>query len=538
MYKAPIRYHLPFVISLVLLFAATTLPFRCHYPINWDAAQFVLGVRHFDVRVHQPHPPGYPLLIGLARIVDRVLDSPHLSVLIVVWAFGLGALLVLYWLVFSLWGSRWAGFYSAVGLLLNPLFWYYRETALTYTVDAFVTLLVGGLSYRALSGSPRLQYSAAVALGLLGGVRPSLVLLLAPVVLFPSLAQKRHRATVAAVGLLGISVLAWLIPLIALSGGVSIFMETSSRLAVQGAANTSVLMGAGTEKMRQQLAAVIALVEIPCNLMLLPALLGALTYFGDLVVKKRVGAESAFLGCWILPSLLFFVLVHLGQPGYLLILIPLVYVSAGRVWVAVETAKARSFRAVGVSCLIGLLLLHGMAFPLMSPEVKSAHLHWKDKLQRLVLRKASDLGVFCAAVIKLNDKKIEALTETVRSYPVSGTLVITTPPLDGTIGPHYDPQPVAFRTLGTTCPEYRLFLLGPEPHVPLTLQEFKTEYLPTVIEIPPGGNRVVVLLDHIPPQLMPGRLDLVGKDQPAPHYLGLAEGPFEFLGVRFEPLEP
>ncbi len=530
-----IRHDLPFVALLVLLFGVTTLPFRCHYPINWDAAQFVLGVRHFSIRIHQPHPPGYPLFIGLARLVDRALDSPHLSVLLVTWAFGLGAVLAMYWFVLSLWGSRWAGFYSAVGLLLNPLFWYYRETALTYTVDAFVTLLIGGLSYRAYTGSPRLQYSAVVALGLLGGVRPSLVLLLAPVVLFPSLARRSHRATVIAVGLLGLSVLAWLIPLIALSGGLSILVETSRRLAVQGAANTSVLMGAGIEQAQQQLASVVAIIKSSCNLMLIPALLGAVFYLHDLLLKERMAGNPVFIGCWILPSFLFFVLIHLGQAGYLLILVPIAYVSAGRFWVEILSASSRSAKIVGMASLSGLLLLHGLAFPLISPEARSSQKNWSDKLQRIVLRKASDLGVFCAAVIQRNDERIAALTEIVRSYPVSGTLVMTTPRLNGAINPLYDPQPVAFRALGTTCPEYPLFLLAPQPHTPLYTHEFEMEYLTPVVRIPAGGNRIVLLVEDIPSNVIPGRLQLVRKDQPAPYYLGFAEGAFDFLGVRFEP---
>ncbi len=34
-----------------------------------DAINFTLGVRDFDVARHQPHPPGYPLLIGAAKAV-------------------------------------------------------------------------------------------------------------------------------------------------------------------------------------------------------------------------------------------------------------------------------------------------------------------------------------------------------------------------------------------------------------------------------------------------------------------------------------
>jgi len=33
-----------------------------------DSINFALGLRHFDVALHQPHPPGYPVYIGLGHI--------------------------------------------------------------------------------------------------------------------------------------------------------------------------------------------------------------------------------------------------------------------------------------------------------------------------------------------------------------------------------------------------------------------------------------------------------------------------------------
>ena len=34
-----------------------------------DAINFTLGVRSFDVAHHQPHPPGYPVLIAAGKMV-------------------------------------------------------------------------------------------------------------------------------------------------------------------------------------------------------------------------------------------------------------------------------------------------------------------------------------------------------------------------------------------------------------------------------------------------------------------------------------
>ena len=58
---------------LAALWLALALPHvDTRYSFAWDSSQFERGVRHFDIALHQPHPPGYPLWIlalrGLAPI--------------------------------------------------------------------------------------------------------------------------------------------------------------------------------------------------------------------------------------------------------------------------------------------------------------------------------------------------------------------------------------------------------------------------------------------------------------------------------------
>ena len=43
---------------------------------NWDAVQFALALREFDVAKHQPHPPGYLLYVGLGRLLNASLGDP------------------------------------------------------------------------------------------------------------------------------------------------------------------------------------------------------------------------------------------------------------------------------------------------------------------------------------------------------------------------------------------------------------------------------------------------------------------------------
>ena len=52
---------------VTLLTAVTRWLALSRSPWDWDEALFMLGLRHFSVPSHHPHPPGFPLFIGTAK---------------------------------------------------------------------------------------------------------------------------------------------------------------------------------------------------------------------------------------------------------------------------------------------------------------------------------------------------------------------------------------------------------------------------------------------------------------------------------------
>ncbi len=44
-------------------------------PFDWDEVQFANAVERFDVGDHRPHPPGYPVYVGLAKAIDAVIGD-------------------------------------------------------------------------------------------------------------------------------------------------------------------------------------------------------------------------------------------------------------------------------------------------------------------------------------------------------------------------------------------------------------------------------------------------------------------------------
>src|SRR5438105_9078789 len=65
--------------AFLVLVAAVFLWFHLRYLPesleDLDSINFALGVRQFDVARHQPHPPGYPVFILIAKAVHAITPS-------------------------------------------------------------------------------------------------------------------------------------------------------------------------------------------------------------------------------------------------------------------------------------------------------------------------------------------------------------------------------------------------------------------------------------------------------------------------------
>ncbi len=61
--------------GLAAFSAATRFLAMAHSMWDWDEALFCLGMRHYDVTQHHPHPPGFPVYIGAAKLVRFIVPS-------------------------------------------------------------------------------------------------------------------------------------------------------------------------------------------------------------------------------------------------------------------------------------------------------------------------------------------------------------------------------------------------------------------------------------------------------------------------------
>jgi len=72
------RHDLVLALSLSALTLLSRWPYRARMLYNWDAVQFALALKEYDVAKHQPHQPGYILYVGLGRLLNSFLHDPTL----------------------------------------------------------------------------------------------------------------------------------------------------------------------------------------------------------------------------------------------------------------------------------------------------------------------------------------------------------------------------------------------------------------------------------------------------------------------------
>lgn len=365
-----LRTVLP-AVGLFVVSALLRAPFVPKALVNWDSVQFALATRAFDIERHQPHPPGYILYVGWGRLLTWLLGDANAAFALTSVVAGSLAVALLYVLGREMVGGRTAVVAAAL-FATSPLVWYYSVVALTYAVEAFFLLVVACLCWRALrlgEGGPVLW--AAVALGLAGGVRQSTLVLLLPLWLFVAVSAGR-RTFVRGLAVLAGTCLLWLVPLIYLAGGPRRYVQAGTSLLGFVGEKTSVLYG-GVQAVLGNLAQVGAGLVVGLNLSLLAVGLALALRCG--ARRRLAGREWLLLGLWAGPALATFIFGHIGQVGYLMLILPALCLVVA---VYVEALSQRLTGPLGLTpgrattLLVGVLATAHLATIVAAPSTAHA----------------------------------------------------------------------------------------------------------------------------------------------------------------------
>ena len=300
--------------ALVAATAITRFVFRSHLLYDIDSVNFALALKRFDPGVHQPHPPGYFLYVCLGRLANLIFSDANTTLVALSILFSCGAVAMIYVLAHN-WFGRNAALFAGIIFLFSPLAWFHGTVALTYIVETFFSALIGYLCWRVYSGAPGYILPGGIAVGVAAGFRPSSLLLLCPLFLFSIHTAGRKRIA-AGTGALVLTLLAWFVPMIYISGGAAYFSSLVSLWLIVPSRATVFNSSPANSFVRAWVIAGIYLLSFGCAA-ILPVTGLRMTYPRD---RQR----TLFTCFWIAPGLLFFTFIYLKfvNSGYLLMLSP------------------------------------------------------------------------------------------------------------------------------------------------------------------------------------------------------------------------
>src|SRR5262245_37697379 len=523
--------------ALTVLTVLSRLPYRARIPYNWDSVQFALALSEYDIEKHQPHPPGYILYVAMGRLVNIWLADPTASYVLLAVAFSGLTTFVVYYLAQAVY-DRPTALAAASLLAVSPLSWFYGAVGLTYAGEALLASVVAYFSYRALQGSAADAWLAGGYLGLAGGMRQSILILLFPLWLGSTvLGTRRLRPVLIGLGILAVAVLAWFIPMIWLTGGLTRYLEASRELADTVVKPTSVVGGPldATVRMSRYLleSLLVALGPLALAVLLVP-------WYAR---RHGWGKREWFLIGWTVPPVLVYTLVHFGQAGYALTFLPALVILLSHVLLRALFALSGiavhpRLRSAAVAAVVLLVVLANGAFFLSArPRARDF-----DALGPAWLQRAHDEAfdwIFSriAAALREHEEVVETFVASIRGlFPPDETAVITE------LG---NPRSYPWlRHAMFFLPEYPIYELHvgdglPGYYAPRWAAAMRPE-VDVEIALPPTVKRLVWFVDHWSPHTeRPDELEEIE----IPHgrflyVLPVGRSPIEYAGytLRRDPL--
>ncbi|HDS29600.1 MAG TPA: hypothetical protein ENN67_01015 [Firmicutes bacterium] len=139
--------------GLVIAVVLTRILSASRYLHKWDSVQFALGLTDYDISRHQPHPPGYPGYIALAKIMKTFAGDDNLALVIVGVISAAVLAVAVHRLGHALLGLR-GGITAGILTAFNPLLWYFSSIALAYISGVAIATLAVWASF-ALKGKSK-----------------------------------------------------------------------------------------------------------------------------------------------------------------------------------------------------------------------------------------------------------------------------------------------------------------------------------------------------------------------------------------------
>lgn len=318
-------------IVVCLIAIATRIPFQSHILHEFDSVNFALALERFDIRLHQPHPPGmFFFFIAIGRGFNAVLHDANAS-LVWVSTLAAGFAASASFLLGTHWFGRYVGWVIAALLITSPLVWFQGEVALSYMLEFLWVLLIVTSCDRLRRGNPVALFTAAALIGLAGGIRPNTLFFLFPLWLAAvglSLRERKYSIWQPAVALV-VMVLStgfWLVPMVMLSGGPAAAWDAMqpwlNRHPKDG-------LGRGFDGIFLNTKILLTAIAFGMGFSLLPAIWVGWKQRKWLKSLLRYDWRAQALLIWLIPGLTYLIFVHMQRMGHAFTIMPALIIVGG-----------------------------------------------------------------------------------------------------------------------------------------------------------------------------------------------------------------
>jgi len=333
-------------------------------------------MEHFDVRLHQPHPPGtfvfYILLGRLFNIFTHDENSALVWQSVILSGVGIAAL---YLLTRKMFGHK-AGIATSILAITSPLVWFHGEVALSYMLEFTWVPLIVYACYQMKSQKFSYLLLASLLLGMAGGVRPNTPVFLFPLWLMAVIYNKYSwKQVILALVVMGIGVLLWAVPMIVESGGLQEYINIMIWWQNQHTEAAGSLLGMFEYIARFSFylfytlgfgiifLVIAAFRAIPQGLEAMKNKLAFIREKNTLVSRMNCfifdGWDWRFLVIlgWLLPGTIYLTFIHLRQPGHTFTVLPGYIVLTG-----LAISWLLSSQRIYMSVLIGITTINAIFF--------------------------------------------------------------------------------------------------------------------------------------------------------------------------------
>lgn len=390
---------------LVVMTLASRLPFATEHLWAHDSVLYARAITDFDPASHQPQAPGYLYYVALLRAISVLTGDPNRAMTLVSALAAAAAVVLLYGFATRLYDEA-TGRAAALLLLTSASFWGYGAVAYPYTLLAALTVACAWLFWRVLAAARdrtgRLV-AASAAWGVAIGFRLDLLAFLAPLwIVAAASAGKGPAAATAAVVCALIAV--WL-GLTALAGGGLEEVLEASRAQANAVGERHGVLRNGLPALRDNaydltrfLARALYATAVP--------LAAVLLWSPARRLLRADGRRLDFVALWAATPLAVYLLVHVGDLGYVFSVLPALCVIAARAFAACAGALQRP--ALVRWALAGAVASNALVFLFADVPASATELKRRDRAIAEKLAYVDRIGVRQDVVIVAGSDRVLA----------------------------------------------------------------------------------------------------------------------------------